>query len=276
MTKKILKAFPPTKTISLGNSISIYKQIFPKQKITMHWHDFYEFEIILDGSGSIICNDKEYILKPGTVSFLSPRDFHELNLTSDALILCVHFTDESISKEIMALFYNLENNVIYADEKQLERTILLCDLLKNNFIHGYSGNMYLSRLLETLLLSFKKDFNATSDKYKLAPTPIQKAIIYINAHFKENPKLSDVAKSLFLNENYFSTLFKESMGESYKNYIKKLKLNHAANLIQHSKLSITQILSESGYSSQPHFNHDFKNYFGVSPKDMRKNINTEN
>ena len=59
------------------------------------------------------------------------------------------------------------------------------------------------------------------------------------------------------------------MGESYKNYVKKLKLNYASNLIVHTQLPISAIASESRYNSPSHFNKEFKEMFGISPVAMR-------
>ena len=116
----------------------------------------------------------------------------------------------------------------------------------------------------------KNKFGTTSTAYKTSPQVMQKAISYIHSHFKENPKMSDVAKMLYLNEHYFSYLFKENVGECYKDYLRKLKLDYARKLVLHTSLSLTQIAYECGYSSQSNFNRDFKKVFEVSPKCMRQ------
>ena len=92
----------------------------------------------------------------------------------------------------------------------------------------------------------------------------------MHSHFKENPKMGEVAKMLYLNENYFCTLIKEHIGETYKDYLKKLKLEHAKKLIINTDIPLTQISLECGYSSHSNFNRDFKKFFDISPSEMRK------
>ena len=273
MKQKYIKIRKPANSITIGNGISMFETLFSKQLIPMHWHDFYEFEFILDGEGEIIYNDKTYPVKPGTLSFLTPLDFHEIHVSDKLHVICVQFSPESINKDILVNFQNIENPVYYCSKEETERTVTFFNLLRNNFISSSTKDEYISHVLESMLISFKSNFKASHANHEQSPTPVQKALIYIHSHFKENPKMSDVAKLLYLNENYFCSLFKEHIGESYKDYLRKLKLNHAKNLIVHSSISLTQIAFECGYSSQSNFNRDFKRFFNISPKDMRqKNI----
>lgn len=274
MSKKIDFAF---RDAAVNNGVSITYNL-PDESFTynMHMHSFFEIEIILNGSGKTICNNKTYELKSGLVSFLTPTDFHKYLPATDMYLIRIHFTLESVDFSFLESFYNLKNNVIYLNDEQFERITTLCHLLKNNTFEGQAGDIFASQVLQTLLHSLKNEFENASSSYENLPSSIQKAIIYIHSHFQENPKLKDIASSLFLSKNYFCSLFKEFMGESYKDYIRKLKLNHAANLLLYSDLPITQIALSCGYDTQSNFNRDFKTFFGISPRDMRKKHLTVN
>lgn len=237
--------------------------------LSIHWHNFYELEIITNGSGEVLCNNKKYPVKPGMVTILTPLDFHEYSLTSDTKIINIQFFAENLHEEAQTFLSKLKNNIIYVSPEFLEPVLTLCKLLSENPYHGTAGDLYASSILDAILFSFKNEFKTTSLDNKYSSTTIQKALTYINSNFKNNPKMSDVANYLFINESYFSNLFKKSMGESYKNYVKKLKLNHASNLIVHTQLSIAAIAIESGYNSPSHFNREFKEMFGISPVAMR-------
>jgi len=272
MKQKPFKTTTAPGAIRIGNGISIYNSNIPKQDYLMHWHDFYEFELMLAGEGILICNDKTYEIKPGLVSFVTPLDFHEIHMKSDVHELCVQFAPESISKDILSEFQNVKNPVFYCSEEQIERIITLFNLLKNVRTPRNTEKEYNSHILESILISLKDDFDVSDSTLEQSPTSIQKALLYIHSHFKENPKMSDVAKMLYLNENYFCSLFKEHMGETYKDYIKKLRLDYAKKLILNTDIPLTQIAMECGYSSQSNFNRNFKDFFRTSPSEMRNNI----
>ena len=134
-----------------------------------------------------------------------------------------------------------------------------------------SNDGVLSRLLECvliILLSENGQHPKNQDDY---PRDMQKAVVYIHAHFRENPTLTAVAKTLPLNERYFCARFKEYTGKSYKDYLRALKLRYARRLVMATDLSMIEISESSGYSSQTHFNKEFKEYYGVTPMKMRKN-----
>ena len=259
------------KSDHMDNNIIIKPAIISpiNQWSSMHWHDFYELEIILDGQGQVICDDNLYNIKPGMVSFLSPIDMHKFIINDDIKIICIQFTENSISEEILDNFFNIKNNVIYLEDVELKRVLSLCELLSDN--PAQTSGIYNSKLLEALLISLKNKFGTSSTNYKGSPPAMQKALSYINTHFKENPKMSDIANMVFLNNHYFCSLFKEYMGETYKDYVKKLKLSYAQKLILYTSIPLTQISLECGYSSHSNFNRDFKKFFGFSPSEMRDN-----
>ena len=271
MKQKPLKIRKPANSVNIGNGITMFETLFRPELIAMHWHDFYEVEFILDGDGEIIYNEKKYPVRPGMISFLTPLDFHEIRIKNKLHVLCIQFAPESINKEILSEFQNVKNPVIYCSEEQVRRTLTLFNLLRENTIPGNTGNEYISHVLELILISFKNDLETSNSTHEQSPTSIQKALLYIHSHFKENPKMGDVAKMLYLNENYFCTLFKEHIGETYKDYLKKLKLEHAKKLIINTDIPLTQISLECGYSSHSNFNRDFKKFFGFSPSEMRDN-----
>ena len=61
-------------------------------------------------------------------------------------------------------------------------------------------------------------------------------------------------------------------GESSDKFIRSLRLKRAAQLLQGSQLSVTEICYEVGFSSQKHFSATFKKQFEQSPSDYKKNF----
>ena len=58
---------------------------------------------------------------------------------------------------------------------------------------------------------------------------------------------------------------------SWKSGAGQMKLEHAKKLIINTGVPLTQISLECGYSSHSNFNRDLKNFFGISPSEMRDN-----
>ena len=79
-------------------------------------------------------------------------------------------------------------------------------------------------------------------------------------------ELADVCK---LNRSYFSKLFKDSMGCPPQEFLIRLRLAKAADLMKGTRRSIGDIAVRCGYPNQLHFSRAFKKRYGVSPREWR-------
>ncbi|MDR1446254.1 MAG: helix-turn-helix domain-containing protein [Treponema sp.] len=82
--------------------------------------------------------------------------------------------------------------------------------------------------------------------------------------------LDEVAGISGLSAPYFSTVFKEEMGECLCNYINRLRSEKAAALLLESSMSISKICNVCGFKDQSWFSKIFKEYMGMSPGRYRE------
>ena len=100
--------------------------------------------------------------------------------------------------------------------------------------------------------------------------PIQAALLYIHMHFRENPKLSQVAKIAHYNSSHFSATFHKELGTTYCDYLNMLKISYAKELLISTNLKILDICNECGFTSHSNFLRLFKENTGLSPLQFRK------
>jgi AraC-like DNA-binding protein len=74
-----------------------------------------------------------------------------------------------------------------------------------------------------------------------------------------------------LSAPYFSTVFKEEMGENLSNYLNRLRVDRAAKLLIETDLSLSEIAGSCGFEDQSWFSKIFKSYTGLSPGKYRDN-----
>lgn len=250
-----------------GNACSIeYK--YGIKNISMHWHDCYEIDIVLEGSGESICNGKTFPVKRGFISLLVPTDFHEYRTEEDLELINIKFDGTEIDYELFSTFLSRKASILYADNSRLDMIEKMCSLIGGVESRKYA-HKYDEKMIESLLLLFL-DCSSQEKHQEFESEVIQKAVMYINAHFGENPKMGMVAELCHLNPNYFCRVFKQCVEMSYKEYLKKVKLDYARKLIKNTNLSFTEIAEKCGYDTQSHFNREFKEYFKQTPSNMRK------
>lgn len=124
----------------------------------------------------------------------------------------------------------------------------------------------ISRVVDNKLI----DATVTNESVR---EPIQKALLYIDKHLKEELTQRDVADHVYLNPSYFSVLFKEEIRLTFSEYIMRRRIQHAKNLLISTKLSITDIAEESGYKTAKYFIKIFKELEGKTPSAYRKTNN---
>lgn len=99
---------------------------------------------------------------------------------------------------------------------------------------------------------------------------IQKAKAYIHHNYQDNLTLNDVAAHVFLSGNYFSTLFKQKTGTTFRNYLRSFRIEKAKELLTTTNLRIYEVAQQTGYNEHSHFVRAFKSLTGQSPGDYRE------
>jgi two-component system response regulator YesN len=92
---------------------------------------------------------------------------------------------------------------------------------------------------------------------------------YIQEHLHEDISLQEVADKMFFSTVYFSRFFKKQTGETFSNYLLKVRMELAVRLLQKNK-KVTEISEACGYHDPSYFIRMFKEYYKYSPKDYAR------
>ncbi|MDR3333413.1 MAG: PocR ligand-binding domain-containing protein [Treponema sp.] len=99
---------------------------------------------------------------------------------------------------------------------------------------------------------------------------LRKAGRYIWEHYTRKISLQEIAAVSGLSAPYFSTIFKEEMGENLSSYLNRLRVEKAAVMLVETELSLNQISGACGFEDQSWFSKIFKSYIGISPGKYRQ------
>ena len=98
---------------------------------------------------------------------------------------------------------------------------------------------------------------------------IERAIKYIEEHYNEECRLTDVATHIHLNPSYFSVVFKKATGESFTRFVTRVRMDKAALLLRNTDMKIFEIACAIGFDEPNYFTNVFKQQFQMSPKEYR-------
>lgn len=93
---------------------------------------------------------------------------------------------------------------------------------------------------------------------------------YIEKHYREKIYLDEIAELLGISPSYLSRLFKSETGENIQDYLVRIRVDRAANLLRFSDESLSRIAQYVNFPSQSYFGQAFKKLRGITPAAFRK------
>ncbi|HEV8245751.1 MAG TPA: helix-turn-helix domain-containing protein, partial [Polyangiaceae bacterium] len=123
---------------------------------------------------------------------------------------------------------------------------------------------------------------ALSDLVKLAEAPTQasrdqrlaRAIDYIHTHFVEPLSVPQVASVAGFAPNYFAQLFKQREKMTFDQYVRRIRVERAQQLLKSTDLSAERVGQLSGFALRPYFFRVFKDAVGMTPHEYRIQSNS--
>ena len=139
---------------------------------------------------------------------------------------------------------------------------------------GYpAGRIFGESLATGLVIHLIKHYSAWQVKSEsaggLTRYELEKIEDYVSAHLNQNISLSEMAGVINLSQYHFCRLFKQSTGITPHQYLTQCRINRAKELLSKTKLTITEIAFEIGFSNHSSFTRLFRKYVGVTPSLFR-------
>ena len=235
-----------------------------------HWHEFYEIELILSGSGSYIIDGTERQIEKNMLFFMTPANFHRVS-TCGSEVITIMFMGQACDKSML---FRL-SSVFDSDCVRLsdEDTAYLASVMRElNSAVASDDSEYSFHLLNSILGKLCR----LTDK---APSghlsKVQKAILYIHNNFRSGISLSDAAQASGVTPSYLSSIFIRNCGTNFKEYLNGIRFDYAKKLLAFSDMTVTDICYESGFNDYANFERNFRTRFGMSPKEYRATENKQ-
>ena len=269
---KIPKANMYGEQTAAGEKIVSAYHCLKKGYVTkLHWHDFFELEVVIDGWGQHILNGLKYKLVPGSVHLVSHRDFHLISAETDLKIYNISFTYNAINSSLTNALLQGENLIDLLNPKELEGfKDQLCTLKELESENRVYYNIFQQNNLENLLI--KMLLNHTTPNRLVTPSVVQNCILIIHNEFRKNISLEYAAEKLFLTPNYLGMIFKNSVGCSFRSYLNAVRVRYACNLLTTTDKTVKEIADECGYCSVEYFSYAFKRSTHISATKYRDKV----
>lgn len=193
-------------------------------------------------------------------------------------------------QEVKALLNEFIGHVLFSEGGRIDavriRTIELTTLLSRVAMEGGAkpdsiyrlNSQFLSRLyeeqeLEELCLMMQEVLERFMrsmfyEKDKGNPY-IRRALQYMSDHYHEHLELEQVASFAGLSPSYFSTLFRQTLGVSFREHLNRIRVEESKRLLLTGRYSLADIAVSMGFPDQSYYCKVFKKIVGVTPGKFR-------
>lgn len=108
------------------------------------------------------------------------------------------------------------------------------------------------------------DAESTENRY------IKAAVSYITSHYNDNSlSIGQIAEELGVSDGHLSRLFKSELDISINNYITRLRIRRAMELLKDVQVKVYEVAEKVGYLDIAYFSNTFKKLSGISPSDYQ-------
>jgi len=133
----------------------------------------------------------------------------------------------------------------------------------------YAG---LIRLLEIFAQQLSAMANRTMvQDSESEPPMIRRAKAYIAGHYGDPVNLDEIARVMHVSTFYFCKMFRKATGLTFTDYLGRVRVERAKNLLLNPRLRVSEIAYTVGFQSLTHFNRIFRRTTGEAPTAFRDN-----
>ena len=253
-----------------------------------HIHDLFEIGYCFDGTGLFLIGDKILSFKAGDAVVINTHEVHIargmpgcttswgfLHLDPVRLLadnLGSYSENLKLSQYCGASFQNIIDCNVHP-----EITGCILQILQEVRDKPEHYRSMVRSLTWRLMLLLNRYYNVneaidTLQNYQDIER-IMPALRYLNDNYNAEVNVTKLAELCFSSESNFRKLFHRAMGCAPQPYLQRLRLNAAGTLLRNSDASILEIVQHCGYNNLSNFNRQFRERFGVPPRDYRKGVN---
>ncbi|MCR5107444.1 MAG: AraC family transcriptional regulator [Lachnospiraceae bacterium] len=255
----------------------------PHNRTLIHTHPYYEFYFFLEGHAEMIVEQTHYILSYGDIIVVPPGTPHGVKVNDFDIpyrrfdLWITPDSYKGLSDMSSDYYYVIERALKYSKNRIHTDRINYNSILSKLFsvVEEQKGNRFgkdtrlFLNICDLLHTINRISHEQTEDIPVSRDALYQNICTYIEQHIDEDLSLDNIAKHFFLSKFYISHVFKDNIGISIHQYIKKKRLSLCHDAIIGSR-SISDTYQNYGFDDYSSFYRAFKKEYAISPSEFLK------
>lgn len=245
---------------------------------TLHWHDYYELELIVGGKGTHVFNGERYSLERGCAYLLCPKDFHTvIESEEESLALFnINFNEQILPADILQHLTNASRGIaVHFDEDDTQRFSALCEemIVELDGEEAHRNELVSALFTQLLIALIRRGAEDETHELQKSQQPrVGRVVAYLKAHFREPITLAECARMVYLTPNYLGEIFCRETGMRFQDYLRRLRFDYAVDLLRMTDITIDAISYHAGFPSASYFASLFRREYGITPTQYRNQL----
>lgn len=252
-----------------GSSIHVNKKL-DGNWYQKHWHNYYELVYFSACSGSCILNGESYEIKDNCLFLLTPKDFHQIftdEKSDGRYALIIGFNEHIADAPIRDMLTG--GPFVYYDVPSETRE-KLGELYSVFLSKRQYRDAYVKHLFSCILLNVAEKASTVAQSAADINPIVRESIATMLSDPTKDLSLGLFSERYKVTSSYFSRLFHESVGISFKQYLTSLRLEYAKRLLEENELPIIDVGYECGFNTPSQFYRAFKAETSLPPSEYRR------
>lgn len=264
-----LDLIPPTEA-ELTVVCAGREECTPDYRIERKAFRYHAVEYVMSGCGEVIAGGRKGVLGPGSIFAYGPEVEYTMAAThASGLIKCfLSFTGRAAPALLK------RSGLGQGQTLQVHHTRWIHDLFDQILdcanLSRAAARVLSARLAEVLLLRIREDSRVGLQPRSDAHRTYARCRKLIEDQYLTVMSVSEVAAQCNLDPAYLSRLFKRFADENPLQYLTRLKMDHAAELIMRNGYNVKQAGAAVGFDDPYHFSRVFKRVHGLAPGRFRR------
>ena len=261
-----------------------WEQNYGRDVDYLHFHNYLEIGFCYSGEGELIFGEepvrfagREFTIIPPNFPHTTTSDIGNISKWEYLFIDVEGFLANAAGNRMRAekMVQRIYSKALCLKEceyKSLSDKVLkILNVMRNGeeFYLEEAKGILLALLSEVARLNRSEEEENMEEKGKIT-NMIARSIDYISKYYMEDIRIGDLAKASHISETHFRRVFTSYMHMSPLEYINKVRIQTACEILKKTDEPISDIAYKCGFTTNSTFNRNFRQLMGMSPAEWRK------
>ena len=270
--------------------LSILRQT-PQKPMALHTHDFVELVVILEGQGWHFSHEDAYEIMAGDCFVVS--DMHGYRDTKNLKLANILFYPSRLGLPMAEArklpgyhaFFALEpryrqrhkfRSCLRLSMNELSRVSSLMDLMEAELKTRKAGFEFMATTLLMELIGRLSRAYAGVDNATTRPLMrLGTVLSHMEQHYMEPIPLTQLTRMAHMSHSTLLRTFQEITGFSPVDYLIRLRIHRACDLLRTNRLNVTETAFRVGFNDSNYFARQFRRVMNCPPKDYARHVDNE-